>query len=142
MEEEEEEADVPAATAASERDAPAAAAAGAVVSNAYGRRPLRRFKAKLLQRCGKESGDSRFKYAAKTQTHVVSAVGRLKIPFRKAIKELALKSAPVLEEVNRFITYRILEILDELHGNDVHQAAVFEKLSGLYANDKVIKALV
>ena len=108
-EEEEEEADVPAATAASERDAagahaaaserdaPAAAAAGAVVSNAYGRRPLRRFKAKLLQRCGKERDDSRFKYAAKTQTHVVSALGRLKIPFRKAIKELALKSAPVLE---------------------------------------------
>ena len=92
--------------------------------------------------CGKDNDDSRFKYAAKTQTHVVSALGRLKIPFRKAIKELALKSAPVLEEVNRFISYRILEILDELHGNDVHQAAVFEKLSGLYANDKVIKALV
>ena len=115
MEEEEvEEADVPAATAASERDASAPApaaserdAAGAVVSNAYGRRPLRRFKAKLLQRCGKERDDSRFKYAAKTQTHVVSALGRLKIPFRKAIKELALKSAPVLEEVNRFITYRM-----------------------------------
>ena len=127
-----------------EADAPAPAASSKMQqeqwSVTYGRRPLRRFKAKLLQRCGKESGDSRFKYAAKTQTHVVSAVGRLKIPFRKAIKELALKSAPVLEEVNRFITYRILEILDELHGND--DAAVFEKLSGLYANDKVIKALV